>query len=347
MANEVRGVLVGCGAAATWCGWGEALNAAPELEIVGLVDLDLKRAERVRKKFGFDAALVGTDFRQVFDEAKPDVVFDATTPEVHHEVTLEALRRGCHVLGEKPLADSMVNARRAVAAAQAAGRIYAVIQNARYEPNIRRVRRFLEAGAIGRLTTVHCDYFIGPHFGGFRDRMQHVLLLDKAIHSFDAARFLTGADARSVFCREWNPGGSWYDHDASAVAFFDMTKDIVFTFRGSWCAEGLNTSSEGIWRFLGERGTLLWNGSDDIQAQIAVETKGIKSTLQDLEIPEWDDETKTGDHTGLVKEFVNCVLEGREPETVCTDNIRSLAMVFAAIESARTGDTVKLSDVAD
>lgn len=167
MRAELRGVLVGGGAVATWCGWGEGLNAPPELEIVGLVDLDVGRAERLKEKFGF-------------------------------------------------------------------------------------------------------------------------------------------------------------------------------TFRGSWCAEGLNTPSEGIWRFLGERGTLLWNGGDDIRAQVAVETKGIKSTLQDLEVPEWDDETKVGDHTGLVREFVRCVLEGREPETVCTDNIKSLAMVFAAIESVESGETVAL-----
>jgi len=346
MATELRGVLVGCGAVATWCGWGEALNAPPELEVVGLVDLDIGRAERLKEKFGFASALVGTDFRQVFDQTNPDVVFDATIPEVHHQVTLEALSRGCHVLGEKPLADSMENARKVVAAAKESGHIYAVIQNARYAPDIRRIHRFLGCEAIGPLTTVHCDYFIGPHFGGFRDRMEHVLLLDKAVHTFDAARFLTGEDAVSVFCREWNPPGSWYDHDASAVAFFEMTHGIVFTFRGSWCAEGLNTPSEGIWRFLGERGTLLWNGEDDIRAQIAVETKGIKSTLQDLEIPEWDDDTKTGDHTGLVMEFVRCVLGGREPETVCTDNIKSLAMVFTAIESAESGRTVELESLA-
>ena len=342
MATELRGALVGCGAVATWCGWGEALNTPPELEIVGLVDLDLSRAERLKEKFGFASALVGTDFREVFDKTRPDVVFDATIPEIHCQVTLEALGRGCHVLGEKPLADSMENARNVVAAAEESGLTYAVIQNARYEPNIRRIQRFLESEAIGPLTTVHCDYFIGPHFGGFRDRMRNVLLLDKAIHTFDAARFLTGEDAVSVFCREWNPPGSWYEHDASAVAFFEMTHNLVFTFRGSWCAEGMSTSSEGTWRFLGERGTLLWDGGDDVRAQIAVETKGIKSTLQDLEIPEWNDETKIGDHAGLVREFVRCVREGEVPETICTGNIKSLAMVFAAIESAEHGRMVAL-----
>ena len=329
--------MVGCGAVATWCGWGPALNAAPGLEVVGCVDLDPGRAQRFKEKFGFETAAVGSDFHEMLERTKPDIVFDATVPAAHTEVTITALERGCHVLGEKPLADSMAKAKKMVAAAKRADRLYAVIQNARYAPSIRRIQRFLASGAIGRLTTVHCDYFIGPHFGGFRDRMRHVLLLDKAVHSFDSARFLTGANAHQVFAQEWNPAGSWYDHDASAVAFFQMTRDVVFTFRGCWCAEGLNTASEGIWRFLGERGTVLWHGGDDIQAQVVVETTGLKSTVRDLEVPPWNDPAKVDDHTGLVVEFVRCIRQGSVPETICTDNIKSLAMVFAAVASADKG----------
>ena len=44
-----------------------------------------------------------------------------------------------------------------------------------------------------------------PHFGGFREEMDHVLLLDMAIHSFDALRCMTGLAASGVYCREWNP----------------------------------------------------------------------------------------------------------------------------------------------
>ncbi len=180
---------------------------------------------------------------------------------------MEALEQGCHVLGEKPLADSMDKARKMVEASERAGRIYAVIQNRRYDPNIRRLRRFLKAGEIGPITTVNSDFYIGAHFGGFRDHMAHVLLLDMAIHTFDAARLLTGADPLSVYCLEWNPAGSWYDRDASAVAMFEMTGGTVYTYRGSWCAEGLPTSWESEWRIIGARGTAQWDGRDGIAAQ--------------------------------------------------------------------------------
>src|SRR5439155_16799517 len=146
----------------------------PELEIVGLVDLNRDAAERRASEFGLDRATIATDLAPVLDQTKPDAVFDCTVPEAHVHVTLTALSHGCHVLGEKPLADSMDNARRAVAGAREASKIYAVIQNRRYDAHIRRVRHFLTSGAIGRITTIHSDFYIGAHFGGFRDRMEHV-----------------------------------------------------------------------------------------------------------------------------------------------------------------------------
>jgi len=246
-------------------------------------------------------------------------------------------------LGEKPLADSMESARKMVAAAQEAGKVFAVMQNRRYDARIRRLRHFLASGAIGPITTVHCDFFIGAHFGGFRDHMRHVLLMDMAIHTFDAARFITGADPLAVYCKEWNPSGSWYDDDASAVAIFDMTDGIVYTYRGSWCAEGLNTTWESDWRIIGEKGSVRWNGADLFQAQVVVKTGSFFSELQDVELPPYDAGNKVDGHAGAIRDFVHCIRTGETPETICTDNIKSLAMVFGAIESAQLGRPVSIS----
>ena len=92
--------------------------------------------------------------------------------------------------------------------------------------------------------------------------MPHVLLLDMAIHSFDAARLFTGADPVSVYCQEWNPAGSWYDQDASAIALFEMSDGLVYTYRGSWCANGFPTKWECDWRFIGQNGTAIWDGGE-------------------------------------------------------------------------------------
>jgi predicted dehydrogenase len=341
MAAPVRALLVGCGGISrTWLG---AVQGMADVEVVGLVDIVEENARARAEEFSLARVPLGTDLARALEDTAPDVVFNCTIPEAHLEVTLEALAHGCHVLGEKPLADSMANARRMVAAAEEAGKIFAVIQNRRYDPHVRRVRHLIESGAVGPLTTVNADFYVGAHFGGFRDHMKHVLLLDMAIHTFDAARLITGADPVSVYCYEWNPRGSWYDHDASAVAVFEMTGGIVYTYRGSWCSEGLHTSWEADWRIVGQQGTILWNGGEAIEAGVAHETDALIWDAEAVGVPAFDPGEKVGAHAGVIREFVRCVQTGETPETVCTDNIKSLAMVFAAIESAEQRRAVSVT----
>ncbi|MGI5915833.1 MAG: Gfo/Idh/MocA family protein [Anaerolineae bacterium] len=337
---QVRTVLVGCGGISRT--WLDAIREIPEVEIVGAVDIVEEAARARAEEYGLSHAVIGTRLKDVLEATRPDAVFNCTIPEAHLPVTLEALEFGCHVLGEKPLADSMDNARRMVDAALKAGRIFAVIQNRRYDGNIRRLRAFVESGTLGPITTVDSDFYLGAHFGGFRDRMKHVLLLDMAIHTFDAARLITGADPLSVYCHEWNPSGSWYDHDASAIAIFEMSDGLVYSYRGSWCAEGLNTTWECDWRVIGERGSVRWDGAQGFCAEVVAQTGGFRSELAAVPVPEIDPGTKVGAHGGVIREFVHAVQTGTDPETVCTDNIKSLAMVFGAIESAETGRRVDI-----
>ncbi|MBS1251183.1 MAG: 1,5-anhydro-D-fructose reductase [Anaerolineales bacterium] len=339
---NLRAVLVGCGSISQT--WLDAIQEIAGLEVVGLVDLEEEVAEARAAEYESLDALISTDLAATLRKTRPDVVFDCTTPEAHAGVTLEALSHGCHVLGEKPMADTLDNARKMVAAAREAGKLYAVIQNRRYDPNIRRLKHFLESGEIGPITTVHSDFYVGAHFGGFRDRMQHVLLLDMAIHTFDAARLITGADPLAVYCKEWNPAGSWYDHGASAVAIFEMTGGIVYTYRGSWCAEGLNTTWEGEWRVIGENGSVTWDGGDGFQAQVVAETGGFFSEWHGVDVAPFAGAAGVDGHASLIREFVNAVRTGSTPETICTDNIKSLAMVFGAVESAEMGRRVGFAE---
>ena len=75
---------------------------------------------------------------------------------------------------------------------------------------------------------VNVDMFLGAHFTGFRNTMDHPLLVDMAIHTFDEARYLL-SEARPVlaYCQEFNPPNSWYKGDASAVAVFEMSDGSV------------------------------------------------------------------------------------------------------------------------
>ncbi|MBW7938713.1 MAG: hypothetical protein H3C63_07900 [Candidatus Omnitrophica bacterium] len=63
---------------------------------------------------------------------------------------------------------------------------------------------------------------------------------------------------------------------------------------------------------------------------------GFHSELESLALPDHLQPDKQGGHAGVVREFIDCIHTGKAPETICTDNIRSLAMVFSAIESSET-----------
>lgn len=332
----LKAVLVGCGAMAD--GWLRALRDTPELaasvQVVGLVDLNPDAAHALAGRFGLTAQ-VGTDLDAMLADLAPDLVFDLVVPPARAGVVARALSAGAHVLSEKPMANSLAEAKALIEAAERAGRLHAVIQNRRFLPGIRRVKALIDSGALGELTAVHQDFFIGAHFGGFRDQMEHVLLLDMAIHSFDAARYLIAAAPSSVYCRETNPKGSWYAHGASADALFDFENGVTLTYRGSWCAEGADTAWECSWRIIGTRGSVIWDGNDAISVHVVAGEEGFRRPLAALDVPEAPDMV-TG-HAGVILDFVRSVLDRRPPLTEGRDNIHSLAMVAAAIDSANSG----------
>lgn len=338
-------ILCGCGAMAK--GWLRALQFQPELAseltVVGLVDLDAAVAGALAIEFNLHRIVIGTDLREVLQETQADIVFDVVIPAARHSVVKTALSFGCHVLSEKPMAASLEEAQDLVRAAAAAGKVHAVVQNRRFISGVRRMRRLVEKGAIGEITAIHCDFFIAAHFGGFREQMDNVLLLDMAIHTFDAARFVSGKAPQSVYCLETNPKGSWYSHGAAANAIFRFSDDVVFTYRGSWCAEGERTSWESEWRIVGTRGMLTWDGEDRFEASVAGREPGLLRGFSPVEVPPPLCDEETYGHASVLSDFVAALTSARSPETEGRDNIKSLAMVFGAIESAKSGKPVALA----
>lgn len=328
-------------------GWLRAVQSTPDLRdalsLVGLVDLDLNVARALADAFNLGPVTIGTDLREVLEKTRADIVFDVVIPAARHSVVRTALAYGCHVLSEKPMSSSMSEAADLIEAAKAAGKIHSVVQNRRFISGVRRMRRFVESGVIGDITAIHCDFFIGPHFGGFREKMDNVLLLDMAIHTFDAARYVSGKLPLSVYCLETNPRGSWYAHGASANAVFQLSDDVVFTYRGSWCAEGERTSWESTWRLVGTKGMLIWDGEENFKASVAGGQDGLLRGFTSIEVPPPANEEETHGHASVIADFLSAIRTGRTPETAGQDNIKSLAMVFGAIESARSGRSVDLA----
>lgn len=340
--QPLKAVLVGCGNMSN--AWLHPAMGIEGLSIVGLVDLSPEAARKRANQYNLGEGVVFNSLGDAIKATSPDLVFDVTIPEAHTGVTLEALAAGCHVLGEKPMATSLEDAQEMVTAAQHAGRLYAVIQNRRYEPNIRRVRQAVEQNIVGRVNEIHSDFFLGPHFGGFRDAMDYPLLVDMAIHTFDQARYISQADPVSVYCHSFNPGHSWYKGDASAICIFEMSDGLVYSYRGSWCAPGLSTSWNADWRLVGENGVIRWNGDDQVTAQITqphAQGSPLIPSSDPVIIPPMTLEHQG--HEGLIREFVDCVRTGQRPMTHCEDNLKSLAMVLAAVKSAKSGQREPVS----
>lgn len=320
--------------------WAKNLRDCDEVETAGWVDIRLGAVGEAIEKHKLTGIKPYTDLQVALNEIKPDFVVDVTIPEAHHDVTLAALAAGAHVLGEKPMADSMERARAMVAASEKAERLYMVSQSRRYDAKLLAFRQLVR-DQIGPLGILNSDFYIGAHFGGFREQMKSVLLLDMAIHTFDNARQISGADPLAVYCEEFNPAWSWYSGNSSAAAFFEMTGGLRYTYRGSWCSEGLGTSWQSEWRAVGPRGTAIWDGTGPPRAGRVTGKDGF---IRESETILGKAEASAPEGiAGSLREFLAFLRDGTMPQGECHDNIKSLAMVFAAVESAATGKRVSIA----
>nr|WP_179609660.1 Gfo/Idh/MocA family oxidoreductase [Leifsonia shinshuensis] len=319
-------VLVGAGNMGRH--WIRTIESTPEVRLVGIVDLDLDLAARVAQDEALDVA-IGSSVSEVAARSGGAAVVNVTVPAAHRPVNEEALFAGLPVLCEKPIAPTLVDALQQAALAEVAGGLLMVSQSRRYFTELVRLRAI--ADRLGRVGAITTEFYKAPHFGGFRDRMEQPLLVDMAIHQFDMARYLLRADPVSVSCSSWNPAWSWYDGDASAAATFEFDDGARYSFTGSWCAPGRETSWNGAWRISAEHGTAVWDGDG------VPEADGIDSLPEAPDGPE--------EIAGSLAEFVRSLRSGEVPQNEIHENIHSLAMVEAAVLSARTGERVDIAQL--
>jgi predicted dehydrogenase len=310
--------------------WLAVLEASEEVALVGLADIDTDAARHAAVDLGRPELPVGDDVVTLARATGARAVIDVTVPAAHHPITTAALFAGLPVLGEKPVADTLPRALSLAAAAEVTGQLFMVSQSRRWNPHVATLRGMVEdLGAVGTITT---DFFRAPHFGGFRERMDHPLLLDMAIHPFDTARYLLATEPVAVYCETHNPSWSWYAGDANASAVFEMEGGARYSYTGSWCAPGAETSWNGSWRVSGEKGSALWDGdSDPVMTAEAPPEPRPPSTYAGI--------------AGALQVFFSALGTGESPMGEVHENVMSLAMVEAAVESARTRQRVLIDDV--
>lgn len=314
-AAPLRVVQVGAGGMGR--AWLRMLKESAEVQLVGVVDLDPAAAHSALETLGIEAE-VGTSLTDVLATTDGQAVIDVTIPAAHTLINIEALFAGVPVLCEKPAASTLADAVLQAAAAEATGQLLMISQSRRYYAALSRFReKITDIGGAGILAT---DFFRAPHFGGFREEMRHPLLIDMAIHAFDAARFVLGADPISVSCESWNPGWSWFAGDAAASARFLFDDGSRYQFTGSWVAPGLETSWNGSWRASGPDGTATWDGEHQVRSSDGSDEVVEPGAAEEIH--------------GALAEFLDSIRRGVEPDGAIHHNIRSLAMVEAAAISA-------------
>jgi predicted dehydrogenase len=334
----VRVIQVGLGP------WGRdwavnVLPSLPEVEVVARVDRDALALRRAAGTAVPPASGSYTSLRRALEEVDADAVLATVAIPAHAEVALTALRAGKHLLLEKPFAPSLAEAREVVAEAEARGLVLSVVQNYRFLPAVPVVTELVRGGSLGEVHRVRIDFRKDHRTDGSTSRspLDHSLLSQIAIHHFDLIRAILGQEPRQVTCRAWNP--EWVDGlgVVSAAALVELDGGAVVTYGGSLRSAGPETSWPGDWQVEFERGQLSWGTDARREEIVAVHPHGRPPYR--VAVPA---ATPHADRAGALARFVTAIRDGAEPPSSGRDNLRSLAVMTAAMESAATGTPVEV-----
>ncbi|WP_193117496.1 Gfo/Idh/MocA family protein [Brachybacterium tyrofermentans] len=336
--TPVKVVVVGAGGMGrAWIG--TVLRSA-DAQLVGVVDvIDGAARSAVQEVVPADlrtGIATGTDTVTVAREAGAEAVIDVTIPAAHHAVTADSLHAGFPVLGEKPCAATLAEAVSLAGHAEATGKLFMVSQSRRNNPHLHETRRL--ADELGGAGIVDTRFYKAPRFGGFRDEMDHPLIVDMAIHAFDAGRVLLDGNPVSVTASSYNPPWSWYAGDAAATVAITYDTGAVHTFSGSWAAPGGETSWNGDWLLSCANGSVSWDGETPPAAnpEDGEEIAGRNPAADEL----WElDASLAG--------FCAALRGGDVPASEVHGNVWTQAIVEAAVRAADTGRRVDLAEILD
>ena len=344
--TQLRIVQVGVGA---WGGsWVPVVQQSADWELAALVDLDRETLTRVGELAGVPAERRFDSLAEALATGEADAALVAVPPVAHASVASEALAGGLHCLVEKPLTLTLAEGEELVDTARAANRRLMVSQNFRFTPGTRAVRDLIERGAIGRVETAYLRFLRAPLFTGFRLEMDEPLLHDMAVHHFDLVRGVLGFEPERVYMRSFNPSWSPFKSNASASGQLERIDGPLVSYDGNWVARGPETAWEGHWSIHGDAGWIGWNGTQVLLAPPGVRLeRTLRRRIRRRPVPAVVPlpPVEAEGRLGVLRELAQAIKDGREPEANGRDNVASLALVHAAIESTRTGRIVDVAAI--
>lgn len=314
-----------------------------EVEVVAYVDRDPSALDTLKQETGVAARLCFESLTEAISETGPEALLNTTSLPAHVPVTKAALEAGLHVLVEKPFAPTLDLARELVDAAAMRRLVLMVSQNYRFFPAPRVISTMVHESSLGKLYQIAIDFrrWSGlPPTGRGRHHLEdQPLLVDMSIHHFDLLRMILSREPLRVYCEAWNPEWTAFSGPSVAVASINFEGGVVVSYRGSWISAGPVTPWAGEWRMEFENGEVTWTSaadSDVTQDRVVVRNRdGEEKTIALPPVP------RTGTWGSLI-EFASAIRTGREPETSGRNNLGTMALVTAAVESATLREPVAI-----
>ena len=342
MSEVFRFGLVGCGRVAPR--HAQSITELPGAHLIAVADIVESRAQRFAKEYQAEAY---TDFRHLLDRKDIDIVNICVPSGLHAKIAIEAMEAGKHVVVEKPIALSLVDADRMIAAASAAGVNLCVVLQNRYNPPMRDLRELVNSGRLGKIllgnATVRWyrpqEYYEDGWHGTWA--MDGGALMNQSIHHIDALQWLMG-DVESVFAYTATLAHQMEAED-TGVAVIRFRNGALGVIEGSTVTYPENL--EGSVALFGERGSVKVGGTA-LNRKVFWKVEGsLEHEREVLTREQVDPPSVYGfSHKAVMAEAMAAIQEDRQPATNGAVARKSLALVLAIYESATTRSPVDMTN---
>jgi UDP-N-acetylglucosamine 3-dehydrogenase len=313
----------------------DAIMGIPSLELAALCTRTPARLSALAAKYSVEKTFV--DYRDMLADPDIDAVSIVTMWDQHTEPAIAALRAGKHVFLEKPMASTMADCRKIIAAAQEAPGILLVGHICRFNPRYRMAKQAIEAGKIGRIVAMNSRRNIPAAWTG------EVLnkigpIVGDAIHDTDIMLWLTGQKIVSAYAQTVDVRG--LKHPDIGQTMYRFSGGATATLETVWCMPDKTPFD------IDERMSII--GTEGlIQIQDTFPNIGIVSAekFHSPDTTYWPE--FGGARGGALREefayFADCAIAGKSPTLGRPqDAAAALEATLAAEESARTGNVVRI-----
>ena len=357
MNQPIKVLVVGCGN----MGAAHALayQQIDGFDICGIVSTG-KSKDVLNERLGGGFSLF-SDFTEGLKATKPDAVCISTYPDTHEQFCIQALKAGCHVFIEKPIADSVKGAQRVVKAAQKANKKVVVGYILRHHPSWEKfveLTQYLGKPLVMRMNLNQQSH--GYMWDVHRNLMKSLSpIVDCAVHYIDIMCLMTRSKPLQVTAigarlTDEIPEGN-YNYGQLQILFEDKS---VGWYEAGW-GPMMSETAFFIKDVIGPKGCVSIvakdagsvGNSDNVDAHTKTESlrfhhADIDKNNNFTKPDEWINLTDEPDHQELCNReqryFLKAIQENIDLTDHLADAVNSLKIAFACDESVRTGKVVKL-----